>query len=108
TGNANKLKELKAIGNRYGIEVVGPAEVQQEKKLGPIPEVDETEDNYRGNALLKAMAFAKWSGYPAIGDDSGLEVKALENRPGVYSARYAGLPCNDEANNKKLLSEIHA
>jgi len=67
---------------------------------------DETGLSFVENAILKARFAAEASGLPAIADDSGLEVDALHGAPGIYSARYAGEPADDEANNRKLLREL--
>jgi XTP/dITP diphosphohydrolase len=69
---------------------------------------DETGATFRDNALLKARHAARASGLPAIADDSGVEVDALNGAPGVYSARFAGEHASDEANNRKLLTELAA
>ncbi|HHW46384.1 MAG TPA: XTP/dITP diphosphatase [Clostridiales bacterium] len=98
TNNTNKLIELKRILTPMGIEVISKADINVE-----IPEVEETGDTFEENALLKAFVACKASGIPAIADDSGLCVDALGGKPGVYSARFAGEPCNDRANNEKLL-----
>ena len=71
--------------------------------FGPI---EEDADTFAGNAAIKAEAVSEATGYPAIGDDSGLEVDALDGEPGVMSARYAGEHGNDEANNDLLLSRM--
>lgn len=83
THNPGKLPELKALFEPLGFTMVSAGE------LG-LPEPEETEDTYRGNAELKAKAAAKASGLPALADDSGLSVEALGGAPGVYSARWAG------------------
>lgn len=74
--------------------------------LGYTEEIPETADTFAGNALLKAkFGFEKY-GKPCFSDDSGLEVEALNNAPGVYSARYAGEPKSDERNMDKLLHAL--
>ena len=73
--------------------------------VGIYDEPEETGSTFEENALLKAR-FGAIPGYYSFADDSGLEVDALDGRPGVYSARYAGEPCNDENNNRLLLSEL--
>lgn len=70
------------------------------------PEVEEDADTFAGNAIKKALAIAQYTAIPAIADDSGLEVYALGNAPGVYSARYAGADSDDSRNLEKLLSEM--
>ena len=67
---------------------------------------EETADTFEGNALLKARHAARAAHLPALADDSGLEVDALGGRPGVWSARYAGVGASDEDNNRKLLQEL--
>jgi XTP/dITP diphosphohydrolase len=81
--NPGKLVEITALLAPFAVEVVGAAE------LG-LPEPDETEATFEGNAALKAHAAASVSGLPALADDSGLVVPALGGAPGIYSARWAG------------------
>ncbi len=83
THNPGKVVELAELLNPQGLEVVSAGE------LG-LPEPDETETTFIGNARLKALAAATASGLPAIADDSGLCVHALDGAPGIYSARWAG------------------
>lgn len=85
THNKGKVAELAAMLRPYGVEVVSAAE------LG-LPEPDETENTFVGNALIKARAAAIASGLPCLADDSGLCVNALGGDPGVYSADWAGTP----------------
>lgn len=101
THNYKKLKELSRILKPLGIEAVTDAE------LGiKLDEVEETGDTFEANAALKAIAACRQTGLPAIADDSGLEVDALEGAPGVYSARYAGENATDAHRNLKLLAEM--
>jgi XTP/dITP diphosphohydrolase len=81
--NPGKLWELQQLLAPYGVDAVSAGE------LG-LPEPEETETTFRGNALLKARAAAQASGLPAFADDSGLCVEALDGAPGVYSARWGG------------------
>ena len=81
--NAGKVREIKALLGPHGIEPIGAGE------LG-LPEPEETEITFTGNAELKARAAALASGHFALADDSGLSVKALGGAPGIYSARWAG------------------
>ncbi|MES1157234.1 MAG: RdgB/HAM1 family non-canonical purine NTP pyrophosphatase [Alphaproteobacteria bacterium] len=81
--NAGKVREIGALLRPLGVEAVSAGE------LG-LPEPEETEPTFVGNAALKARAAAEASGLPALADDSGLEVFALGGDPGVYSARWAG------------------
>lgn len=84
TGNKGKLAEFQRILTPLGIEVLS-----QQEAGGEI-EVDETGETFQENAMLKASAIFKHTGYPTIADDSGLCVDALQGRPGVHSARYCG------------------
>jgi XTP/dITP diphosphohydrolase len=102
SANQGKLRELRAILEGLPVEPVGLADVG----LGEPPEVDETGHTFLENALLKARAYAAWSGLAAVADDSGLEVDALGGAPGVRSARYAGHGAGDQANLDKLLAEL--
>jgi XTP/dITP diphosphohydrolase len=81
--NAGKLVELEELLGPLGVDVVGAG------ALG-LPEPEETGDTYVANALLKAHASAQGAGLPALADDSGLSVAALDGRPGIHSARWAG------------------
>ena len=99
TGNAGKLREMRAILAGHGLEVISQAE------LGIVPPPEDG-DSFAANALIKARHAAAMSGLPAIADDSGIEVDALDCRPGLYSARYAGEPADDRANNAKLMTEL--
>lgn len=85
THNAGKLRELFDLLAPYGIVTVAASALA-------LPEPEETEATFAGNALLKAAAAAQASGLPALADDSGLAVTALGGAPGVYSARWAGEP----------------
>lgn len=87
--NSGKVREIAALLAPLGVEAVSAA------SLG-LPEPEETETTFAGNAALKAKAAADASGLPALADDSGLEVFALGGEPGVYSARWAG-PTKDFA-----------
>ena len=86
-----------------GIDVLTLEQVPSCADLDP----EETETTFSGNAMLKAKAAALRSGLPAVADDSGLEVDALDGAPGVYSARYAG-GAGDDANNRKLVEALSA
>jgi XTP/dITP diphosphohydrolase len=99
TGNAGKLREMRAILGDHGLEVVAQSD------LGIMPPPEDGED-FVANALIKARHAAAIAGLPAIADDSGLEVDALGGRPGLHSARFAGLPADARANNERLVSEL--
>ena len=98
--NQKKLKEMNEILSQLGIEVCSEADA------GVDVEVEETGTTFEENSMLKAKAVMEASGMPAIADDSGLCVDALNGAPGVYSARYCGRHGDDEANNVKLLAEL--
>ncbi len=100
TGNAKKLRELREILAGLPVQVQAPVDV------GYDPDVDETGHTFEANAILKAEAGLAATGLWTLADDSGIEARALGWRPGVYSARYAGVPCDDEANNRKLIEEL--
>lgn len=96
--NAHKLQELQDILSAQGVEVI------LESAAGVDVEVEETGTTFEENSLLKARAVMEGSGLPAIADDSGLMVDALNGAPGVYSARYGG-PGLDDAGRYRLLLE---
>lgn len=98
TGNLNKLKEIKSAINSF--EIVGL------KDLGITEELPETGTTLRENALQKAKYVYDKTGVNCFSDDTGLEIESLNNRPGVYSAMYAGADCNAENNMRKVLSEL--
>jgi len=100
TRNPHKLKEIRAIFNFQGLEVSSAFDYPE------IPDVMEDGDTLEANAIKKAVEIAKATGCHAMGDDSGLEVYALNGAPGVYSARYAGEHCSYADNNAKLLKEM--
>jgi XTP/dITP diphosphohydrolase len=102
SANRGKLRELRTILDGLPVELVGLTEAG----LGEPPEVEETGDTFLENALIKARAYAAWSGLAAVADDSGLEVDALGGAPGVRSARYAGPGAGDQANLDKLLAAL--
>ncbi|MBF8223586.1 RdgB/HAM1 family non-canonical purine NTP pyrophosphatase [Halomonas sp. 328] len=99
SGNAGKLREFEALLAPLGFRVRPQADFR-------VPEVEETGLTFVENALLKAREACRISGLPALADDSGLEVDALQGAPGIYSARYAGEPKSDERNNRKLLEAL--
>ena len=101
TKNPNKLKEMQRILMPLGISVKCESDFDF-----PFDGVEENGATFEENALLKARSAAVQSGLPAIADDSGLCVDALDGEPGVYSARYSD-EGTDECNNKKLLSKLN-
>jgi len=100
THNPGKLKEMSGILEKFGIEVVMPAD------LGVDVDVEETGTTFAENAMLKAKAICAASGLPAIADDSGLCVDALNGAPGVYSARYGGEGLDDPGRYRLLLNNL--
>ncbi|HSM30449.1 MAG TPA: RdgB/HAM1 family non-canonical purine NTP pyrophosphatase [Woeseiaceae bacterium] len=99
TGNAGKVREIRRILGELGVDVVPQTE------LG-VGDADETGSSFVENALIKARHASLMTGLPAIADDSGLVVDALDGRPGVYSARYSGAGATDDSNIDKLLQEL--
>ncbi|PCJ28230.1 MAG: non-canonical purine NTP pyrophosphatase, RdgB/HAM1 family [SAR86 cluster bacterium] len=101
SGNAGKLVELRAILSQKGINLISQSEYN-------VSDVEETGLCFVENALIKARHACVETGLPAIADDSGIEVDALDGEPGIYSARYAGAsgPTADKDNNAKLLKEL--
>jgi XTP/dITP diphosphohydrolase len=99
SANAGKQREFAALLAPLGLELV------LQGALG-IDNVAETGATFEENALLKARHAAGRAQLPALADDSGLEVDALDGRPGVWSARYAGAAANDHDNNARLLAEL--
>ncbi|MDR7237434.1 XTP/dITP diphosphatase [Neobacillus drentensis] len=100
TKNPGKAMEFEHIFSARGIVVRTLLDFPE------IPDVEETGLTFEENAILKAEAISQALGKMVIGDDSGLIVDALEGRPGIYSARYAGEPKNDQNNTDKVLSEL--
>lgn len=99
SGNRGKLAEFRQLCGGIGIECISQAD------LG-IGEIEETASTFVGNALLKARHAARVSGLPALADDSGLCVDALDGAPGLHSARYAGVGADAQANIVKLLAAL--
>ena len=100
THNPGKLKEMGDILARFGVEVVSP------KDLGLTVDVEETGTTFAENAMLKAKAICAAAKLPAIADDSGLCVDALNGGPGVYSARYGGEGLDDKGRYMLLLNSM--
>ena len=102
TGNAHKVTEIEAILSKVlpGVRFVALGQ------LGEFEDPEETGTTFVENAIIKAEAAVAETGFAAIADDSGLVVDALDGEPGVYSARYAGVHGDDEANNAKLLRNL--
>ena len=99
SGNAGKLREIAALLDELGYRL------RAQSELG-VSEVAETGTTFVENAIIKARHAAKQTGLPALADDSGIEVDALDGAPGVYSARFAGDNANDAANNALLVEKL--
>lgn len=99
SNNPGKVREFNALLAGHSLEVV------PQSQFG-VAEAAETGLTFVENALLKARNAAQHTGLPAIADDSGIEVDALNGAPGIYSARYAGVGASDQANLEKLLVEL--
>jgi len=99
TNNLHKLKEVQEM-------LSNSMEVLSLKDIGCFEDIEETEITLEGNAKLKADYITKKYGFDCFADDTGLEVEALDGKPGVYSARYAGEHGNAEKNMEKLLFEL--
>ncbi len=100
TRNPNKLQEIRAILNLPNDEILSALDFPD------LPETVEDRDTLEGNAVKKAAELCNATGLPALADDSGLEVEALNGAPGVISARWAGENCTYADNNAKLLREL--
>ena len=99
TNNANKLQEVQAMLPEH-------IKILSLKDINCLEDIPETADTLEGNAILEANHVTKNYGYNCFADDTGLEVTALDNAPGVYSARYAGEGNNAENNMQKLLDNL--
>lgn len=99
SSNRGKLREINQILAGLGMEAVAQSDFT-------VPDVEETGLSFVENAILKARHAAQLTGLPAIADDSGLEVDALDGAPGIYSARFAGVDASDADNLQKLLEDL--
>jgi XTP/dITP diphosphohydrolase len=99
SGNPGKLRELSVILDELGYELHAQSEFG-------VPEVAETGTTFVENAIIKARHAAELTGLPALADDSGIEVDALDGAPGVYSARFSGADANDDENNALLVEKL--
>lgn len=99
SSNRKKIAELQHLLAPLQIEIVPQSTLS-------IPDADETGLTFVENAIIKARHAAQLSGMPALADDSGLEVDALNGAPGIYSARFAGTPSDDAKNNELLLEKL--
>lgn len=100
TKNQGKVREIKKIFSELGIDVI------TQEEAGIDVDTEETGDTFEKNALIKARAVSLLSDDAVMADDSGLCVEALDGRPGVYSARYAGVGASDSQKIEKLLGEL--
>lgn len=99
SNNSGKLREFKSMLEKVGIEILPQGDLA-------IPAADEPHATFIENALEKARHASQVSGLPALADDSGICVDALNGAPGIHSARYAGEPANDSNNNQKLVASL--
>lgn len=99
SGNAKKLAEMQRLLEPLNIQVVAQSEFS-------VPEADETGTTFVENAIIKARNASKHTGLPAIADDSGIEVAALNGAPGVFSARFSGVGATDAKNNALLVEML--
>ena len=99
THNQGKLDEMTRLLAPFGVQVIGAAEMN-------LPEPDETETTFVGNARIKAHAAAKATGMPALSDDSGIEIDALGGAPGVYTADWSETPTGRELNTISLMNPL--
>jgi XTP/dITP diphosphohydrolase len=100
TRNKHKVEEIVALLAGTGISVVSALDFPD------MPEVVEDRDTIEGNAIKKAQECAAYAGMPAIADDTGLFVDALDGKPGVFAARYAGVGCSYAENRSKMLAQM--
>jgi XTP/dITP diphosphohydrolase len=100
TTNSGKLAEIKAYLKNLPGHIISLSDLQDP------PAITEDGQSFEENALKKARTLAEWSGYRTLADDSGLEVDALNGKPGILSARFSGAEGDDAANNSKLLEEL--
>lgn len=102
TKNQGKLREIRGLLADLDVQVTSLADYPG------APDIVEDGDSFAANALIKARIISAYTGKLTMGEDSGLEVEALDNRPGIYSARYAGTDASDDDNNRKLLEDLSA
>lgn len=102
TKNLGKVKEFERLLSEFASDI----KVLGLNDFPDMPDVEETGDSFESNSLLKASAIAEFTGLPAMADDSGLCVDALNGDPGIFSARWAGIHGDDKANNEKLLGQL--
>ncbi len=105
TKNRGKIQEMNSLFKRFcpHIQKINLLDLSE---FPDLPNIEETGSSFYENAKIKALTAANFSGLLTIGDDSGLEVDALDNAPGIYSARFAGNNASDEDNNQLLLKKL--
>lgn len=104
SNNEHKAREIQEIFDKEmpgEVKILNPSDVLEE-----VLDVEETGATLEMNSFLKASAFSEKTGYPCIADDTGLEIDALNGKPGVHSARFAGKESNDANNRKKVLEML--
>jgi len=101
TGNKNKIREIKEK-----FFLLDKVEISSLEELTGIPHIEENASTFRGNALIKAAAICRLTGLPAMADDSGIVVDALNGEPGIYSARYGSTGFSDLQRNSLVLSKM--
>lgn len=101
TKNNGKAKEFRDFFSVYGIQATSLLDLTKD-----IPDIEETGTTFSENAALKAEQISELLEVPVLADDSGLEINALNGEPGIYSARYAGEPKNDQANIDMVLAKL--
>lgn len=102
TKNSGKAKEFRDFFSAYGIQALSLLDLSKD-----IPDVEETGTTFEENAALKAEQISALLHIPVLADDSGLEIDVLNGEPGIYSARYAGVAKNDQANIDKVLAKLN-
>jgi len=101
SNNEGKIREISELTAGLDLEILSQSKLN-------IPDIEETGSSFVENAIIKARNAASYSGLPAIADDSGIEIDALQGKPGIFSSRYAGKGASDEANLQKLIGEVSA
>ncbi|MCB9772612.1 MAG: XTP/dITP diphosphatase [Candidatus Omnitrophica bacterium] len=100
TKNQGKMREIRELLKEFDVKVTSLADYPN------CPDIVEDGKTFKANAIKKAAIIGKYTGKLTLGEDSGLQVKALGNKPGIYSARFSGEGATDEKNNSRLLSEL--
>ncbi len=107
SNNLGKVAEIKRYLQTLDLQVYSLGEWQLVKNIsGALPDPEENGQTYQENALIKAQACFEWAGIPCLADDTGLEVEALDNGPGLYTARYAGVNATYADNISKMQQEL--